>query len=123
MAKIEKNGLEIEKKFNSPEWKQKIEEIKKLQESPEYKELRKKYDNDLQELKKKKGIKTDNSILIFDGSNLDSMFSGLDKNFLNTLASTPPLTFKAIDFKLETLSPIFEALSTPVAAPVKTKTN
>lgn len=123
MAKIEKNSLELEKKFNSPAWKKKIEEMKQLQESSEYKELRKKYNEDLQELKKKKGMKADNSTLIFDGSDLDGMFSRLDKDFLSKLASTPPLTFKAIDFKFENFSPVFEAISTPLATPIKVKTN
>jgi len=67
MAKIEKNGLELEKKFNSPEWKEKVEEMRKLQNSPEYKELRKKHESEIQELKKKKGIKSDNNIIIFEG--------------------------------------------------------
>ncbi|MEJ5994253.1 M56 family metallopeptidase [Pedobacter sp. Du54] len=59
MEKIQNNALEIQKKFNSPEWKQKMEEIRKLQDSPEYKELKKKFDKDLEELKKQKGIKED----------------------------------------------------------------
>ncbi|SFH16387.1 Signal transducer regulating beta-lactamase production, contains metallopeptidase domain [Pedobacter insulae] len=59
MAKIQFNAEELKKKFDSPEWKQKIEELKKLQETPEYKELKKKFDNDLNELKKQKGIKND----------------------------------------------------------------
>lgn len=122
MAKIEKNSLELEKKFNSPAWKKQIEEMKQLQESSEYKELRKKYENDLQELKKKKGIKAGNSPLILDGSNLEGVFSSLDKDFL-AFASAQPLNFKATDFKFENLSPMFEAISIPLTAPVKAKTN
>jgi bla regulator protein BlaR1 len=71
MEKIQKNALEIQKKYNSPEWKQKIEELKKLQESPEYKELRKKFDKDLEELKKQKGIKTDKAYILFDSNSGD----------------------------------------------------
>lgn len=101
MAKIEFNSKQIEKKFNSPEWKKQVEDIKKLQESPEYKELRKKYDSEIQELKKKRGIKTDNSLLILEDANFGKLFSAFDGDFINTFASTLPLTFKSIDFKSE----------------------
>ena len=80
MLKIQKNALEIEKKYNSPEWKQKIEEIKKLQESPEYQELKKKFDKDIEELKKQKGIKTDKAFFKFEGgesTDFKQLFSSL----------------------------------------------
>jgi bla regulator protein BlaR1 len=123
IAKIEKNGLELEKKLNSPEWKQKIKDIKKLQSTPEFKELQKRYNNDIQELKKKKGIKTDNSIIILENSNLGSLSSLFDEDFKGNFASTLPLKFKPIDFKFEDFSPVFEAISTPLATPIKAKTN
>jgi len=53
------------KKYNSPEWKQKVEDLKKLQDSPEYKELKKKFDKDLEDLKKQKGIKEDKAVSKF----------------------------------------------------------
>jgi bla regulator protein BlaR1 len=59
ILKVQENALTIAKKFDSPEWKQKIEDLKKLQDSPEYKELKKKFDKDLEDLKKQKGIKED----------------------------------------------------------------
>ncbi len=68
MAKIEFNSKELEKKFNSKEWKEKVEEMRRLQDSPEYQELRKKYENDVEELKKKKGIKSDKTFLLLDGN-------------------------------------------------------
>ncbi|WAC40424.1 M56 family metallopeptidase [Pedobacter sp. SL55] len=69
IAKIELSGKELAKKFNSPEWKKKMKEFEELQKSPEYKELREKYEKDIEELKKKKGISSDKAFLIFDGSN------------------------------------------------------
>ncbi len=66
MEKIQKNALDIQKKYNSPEWKQKIKELEKLQQSPEYKELKKKFDKDLEDLKKQKGIKEDKTSLKLD---------------------------------------------------------
>ena len=62
MAAIQKNGEELQKKFDSPEWKEKMEDLKKLYESTEFKELRKKYENDVEDLKKNKGIKNKNSL-------------------------------------------------------------
>jgi len=59
MEKIQKNSLELEKKFNSSEWKAKIEEMRKLQKTPEYQELKKKFDKDVEDLKKQKGLKQD----------------------------------------------------------------
>ncbi|MNR34944.1 hypothetical protein D3C85_1527550 [compost metagenome] len=69
MNKIEFNSKEIEKKFNSPEWKKKMKELEELEKSPEYKELREKYEKEVEELKKKKGISTDKAFLIYDPSN------------------------------------------------------
>jgi bla regulator protein BlaR1 len=56
---IKKQAEEIRKKFDSPEFRKQIEEMKKLQDSPEYKELREKFDKDIQKLKEQKGIKSD----------------------------------------------------------------
>jgi len=68
MEDIEKMGRDISEKFNSPEWKKKIKEMDELRNSPEYKKLREKYEKDLEELKKKKGISTEKAFLIYDGS-------------------------------------------------------
>ncbi|MCY1520574.1 BlaR1 peptidase M56 [compost metagenome] len=62
IEKIQKNSLELQKKFDSPEWKEKIEEMKKLQDTPEYIELRKKFEKEVEELKKQKGIKTQKTL-------------------------------------------------------------
>lgn len=56
ITKMQLDAERMEKKYNSPEWKQKVEEMKKLQDSPEYKDLKNKFDKDLNDLKKKKGI-------------------------------------------------------------------
>ncbi|WP_343535157.1 M56 family metallopeptidase [Pedobacter sp.] len=69
MEAIEKMGRDMSEKFNSPEWKKKMKEMDELKNSPEYKKLREKYEKDLEELKKKKGINTDKAFLIYDGSN------------------------------------------------------
>lgn len=61
MDDVQKNADEITKKFNSPEWKKKIEDYKKLEATPEYQELRDKFEKDLNELKKKKGIDSSKS--------------------------------------------------------------
>jgi bla regulator protein BlaR1 len=60
MAKIEKNSLEIEKKFNSPEWKEKMAkieknglELEKKFNSPEWKEKMAKIEKNSLELEKK----------------------------------------------------------------------
>jgi len=66
--KMKFNAEEIRKQFDSPEWKQKVEDLKKLQNSPEYKELKKKFDKDLEELKKQKGIQDDKVNLKFDAN-------------------------------------------------------
>ncbi|WP_316805097.1 M56 family metallopeptidase [Pedobacter nototheniae] len=54
VEKMQKNAIEMSKQFNSPEWKQKIKEMRDLHDSAEYKELRKKFDKDVQELKERK---------------------------------------------------------------------
>lgn len=69
MNRIQFNAKEIEKKFNSPEWKKKMKDLEELQKSPEYKELRDKYEKDLEELKKKKGISSDKAFLLYNGLN------------------------------------------------------
>ena len=69
MEAIGKMGRDMSEKFNSPEWKKKLKEMDELKNSPEYKKLREKYEKDLEELKKKKGINTDKAFLIYDGSN------------------------------------------------------
>ncbi len=69
MEAVGKLGKDISEKFNSPEWKKKMKEMDELKNSPEYKKLREKYEKDLEELKKKKGITTDKAFLIYDGSN------------------------------------------------------
>ena len=69
MEAIGKMGKDISEKFNSPEWKKKMKEMDELKNSPEYKKLREKYEKDLEELKKKKGITTDKAFLIYDGTN------------------------------------------------------
>lgn len=56
IEKMEANGKKLEEYFKSPEWKKKEEEWKKLQNSPEYKEINKKYQKELEELRNKKGI-------------------------------------------------------------------
>lgn len=47
------------KYFNNSEMKKQIEDMKELKSSPEYKKLKKKFDEDLEKIKKKKGINTD----------------------------------------------------------------
>ncbi|MFA6277344.1 MAG: M56 family metallopeptidase [Pedobacter sp.] len=108
MADIQKNAEEMNKKFNSKEWKDKIEEMKKLQDSPEYQELRKKYEKDIEELKKAKGIKTDKAFLLFD-SNLDvqkaflpltaklSTITNLKLNTSNAFLETPSLKLEKLN--------------------------
>ncbi|MEE1945408.1 M56 family metallopeptidase [Pedobacter sp. KR3-3] len=109
MAKIEFNSKELEKKFNSPEWKEKMEQYRKLQESPEYKELRKKYESDLEELKKKKGIKTDKTFLMFDTNNtIDLSFLPSTKAFESyfTYTTLKPMVLDSKNtFKFEELAP------------------
>src|SRR5215217_3662013 len=56
---IQKVTENMQKHFNSPEFKKQKEEVKKLHESKEYKELREKFDKDIQKLKEQKGIKSD----------------------------------------------------------------
>ncbi|ETZ20459.1 M56 family metallopeptidase [Pedobacter sp. V48] len=58
-AEMKKNMDLMREKINSPEFKKRIEEMKELQNSPEYKELKRKFDNGIDSIKKKKGIKTD----------------------------------------------------------------
>ena len=103
MAKIEFNAKEMEKKFNSPEWKKKMEDYKKLHDSPEYKELQKKFENDVKELKKQKGMKDDKAFLIFDGGNLDKLFTPLAGDLKNVFANIAPLTFNAVELNLKAL--------------------
>lgn len=75
VIEIEKKNLELHKKINSSEWMKKVEDLKKLQSSPEYKELREKYERDLEELKKKKGISTDKTFLLFEnGQHISKVF-------------------------------------------------
>ena len=59
MAKIQEQALAMQKKFDSPEWKAKIKEMETLYDSPEYQELRKKFDKDVESLKKQKGLKNE----------------------------------------------------------------
>jgi len=93
---IQKNADEMSKKFNSPEWKKKIEDMKKLQESPEYKELRKKYENDLNELKKKKGIDPDKAFLLFDSNTtVGKIFLPATDAFKETFVALPSVKFKS----------------------------
>lgn len=101
MTKIEFNAKEMEKKFNSPEWKQKIEEYKKLHDSPEYKELQQKFEKEVKELKKQKGIKDDKAVLLFDGGNLDNLFTPLAGDLKNVFASIAPLQFKSLELNLK----------------------
>ncbi|RZL48606.1 MAG: hypothetical protein EOP00_08895 [Pedobacter sp.] len=91
--------------------------MKKLQETPEYKELRKKYENDIEDLKKKKGLKSDKASLIFDGGNVDKMLFPFAGDLKNVFASLTPLTFKSsstnfedADLKLEKLKLSLEKL-------------
>lgn len=56
---IQKNAEQISKYYNSPEFRKKIEEAKALQNSEEYKALKKKFDAEVLELKKKKAAATD----------------------------------------------------------------
>ena len=129
MAKIEFNAKEIEKKFNSPEWKKKMEDYKKLHDSPEYKELQKKFENDVKELKKQKGMKDDKAFLIFDGGNLDKLFTPLAGELKNVFASITPLTLNAVDVNLKALPSIqvettpMLKLATPLTIPAKVKVN
>jgi bla regulator protein BlaR1 len=81
--KMKFNAEEMRKQFESPEWKQKVEDLKKLQNSPEYKELKKKFDKDLEELKKQKGIKDDKANLKID-ANVDVNYA------LSVLSSINP---------------------------------
>ncbi|RZK51634.1 MAG: hypothetical protein EOO87_17180, partial [Pedobacter sp.] len=101
MTKIEFNAKEMEKKFNSPEWKQKIEDYKKLHDSPEYKELQQKFEREVKELKKQKGIKDDKAVLLFDGGNLDKLFTPFATNLKTTLATTLPQQFKSLELNLK----------------------
>ncbi|WP_410220081.1 M56 family metallopeptidase [Pedobacter sp.] len=89
MAKIEFDGKKLEEMFNSKEWKDKIEEIKKFQQSPEYKELRKKYEKDLEELKKQKGIS--GSTFFFESSALPLKLSVpvISEKALDLVANLP----------------------------------
>lgn len=68
MEDISKMGRDMSEKFSSPEWKKKVKEMDELRNSPEYKKLREKYEKDLEELKKKKGMSTEKAFLIYDGS-------------------------------------------------------
>jgi len=54
MKKIEDHGKEIEKYFDSPEWKAKVKAEEELRNSSEYKEIEKKYKEDLDALRKEK---------------------------------------------------------------------
>jgi len=56
IKKIEEDGKKIQEYFESPEWKQKAKEWEKLQNSPEYKEINKKYQKEVEELKNKKDL-------------------------------------------------------------------
>lgn len=68
MKDIQNRGKEMSEKFNSPEWKKKMKDIEELQNSPEYQQLREKYEKDLEELKKKKGITTEKAFLIYNNA-------------------------------------------------------
>jgi bla regulator protein BlaR1 len=54
-----KNSEELRLKYSGPELKKQIEALKDLKGSEEYKQLKEKFDKDLEKLKEKKGIKTD----------------------------------------------------------------
>lgn len=54
MKKIEDHGKEIEKYFDSPEWKAKVKAEEELRNSSDYKEIQKKYKEDLDALRKEK---------------------------------------------------------------------
>ena len=52
--KIEDHGKEIEKYFDSPEWKAKVKSEKEFRSSSEFKEIDRKYKEDLDALRKEK---------------------------------------------------------------------
>src|SRR5690606_13863739 len=56
MQKIQEDGKKIQEYFNSPEWKEKTKQWKELEDSEEFKEINKKYQKELNELKAKKGL-------------------------------------------------------------------
>lgn len=56
MRKMQEDGKKIQEYFNSPEWKEKSRQWKELQDSEEYKEIDRKYQKELKELKSKKGL-------------------------------------------------------------------
>jgi len=56
IQKLQEDGKKIQEYFNSPEWKEKTKQWKELQDSEEFKEINKKYQKELEELKAKKGL-------------------------------------------------------------------
>lgn len=54
MKKIEDHGKEIEKYFDSPEWKAKVKAEEDLRNSPEFKEIEKRHQEEVDALRKKK---------------------------------------------------------------------
>ncbi|OYD44948.1 hypothetical protein CHU00_14520 [Sphingobacterium cellulitidis] len=56
IRKMQEDGKKIQEYFNSPEWKEKSRQWKELQDSEEYKEIDRKYQKELKELKSKKGL-------------------------------------------------------------------
>ncbi len=68
MGKIELRSTEMEKTFGSPEWKKKMKETEELHNSKEYKELRDRYEKELEQLKKKKGLSKAGMSFHFDST-------------------------------------------------------
>lgn len=106
MEDIGKMGIDISEKFNSPEWKKKVKEMNELKNSPEYKKLREKYEKDLEELKKKKGMTTDKAFLIYDGSN-PMQIASLPQNTLEIINKVliSPKNLIKIEKSVEPLAP------------------
>ena len=67
---LQKRNKELRLKYSGPELQKQIEALKDLKGTDEYKQLKEKFDKDIEKLKEKKGIKTDlkigsiNSIMI-----------------------------------------------------------
>lgn len=59
MNSIVVNGFKL--KDPSPEVREQIQKVREFHNSPEYKKLKKKFDEDLEKIKKKKGIKSNNN--------------------------------------------------------------
>ena len=74
-------------------------------------------------------MKDDKAFLIFDGGNLDKLFTPLAGDLKNVFASIAPLTLNAVELNLKALpsiqvesTPLLK-LATPLTTPAKVKVN